>query len=207
MQPSERRNLQADVATILGHTTTRRGPVPNVVLAQVHAQTWRNLQVPAPTEERGGSSSPTEIEERRERDRVTATAGRDADQLPGLVDTWQTHLRMSHTQGTVLPGLVDASARLARVIARCTSLVDHSKLPADVDGCTSCARTATINGRKYHGHPHIPVYDKARTSTLCRWCYDYQRAEQTLPPVEIIDIYHRVGARAAGLELAKRARR
>jgi hypothetical protein len=50
------------------------------------------------------------------------------------------------------------------------------------------------------------VYEKAKRHRLCRWCYDYWRAEKRLPPIDVVDVYHRVSAKAAGRELARRLR-
>lgn len=147
--------------------------------------------------ETGGSSSPSELEERRADVNVGRAASRDLPEIRRL----QRDLAVT--------------ARLLRsLVVFHTATVDHSLLPGEPE-CRSCARPGKVGKQQYPGHKDVPVYEKAKKHGLCRWCWDHARAEGVeqgltglgaLPPVDVIDIYHRVGARAAGLELAKRAR-
>lgn len=207
MQKRELDHLADDLRKILGFTQVGPARWQNVVLASRRAWEWSSTEMPTRTDERGGSSSPREIGERLEDRQVARRANVYVDELPSLVNRLEGELTVAAALGAPTPELAKIAERLARIVNWLTATVDHDKLPKTADlECISCARTATINGRKYQGHPHVPVYDKAVKHSLCRWCYDHQRAIGALPPIDVIDIYHRVGARAAGIELAKRMR-
>jgi hypothetical protein len=60
-------------------------------------------------------------------------------------------------------------------------------------GCTSCKRD---------GGAWEPVYDKAESSELCRWCYDYRATYGQRPPVELVRM-HRQGRRISTLDIAR----
>lgn len=145
----------------------------------------------------GGSSSPVECDERA------------ADRYVGL-----QAIRDEPEMRRLYRDLARTAAQLRLRVVLHTAIVDHEKLPGEPE-CRSCARKGTVNKQQYEGHHAVAVYDKARKHGLCRWCYDYARADGVtngikglgaLPPIDIIDMRHRVGERAAGLELAKRAR-
>lgn len=206
LPPRVRENLARDIHQILGITTIRDVNVPNLTLTQRRIQEWQVLHLPT-TGERGGSSSPVEVRERAEDRQVARQASRDHDTLDGLIDAWRAELTLARYTG-LSRELAQASQRLAEVVARYTHPVDHSLLPTTTPAeCISCARPGKVGRREYQGHKGIPVYEKAKAHGLCRWCYDVTRAEKRWPPIDIVDIYHRVGPRAAGLELAKRARK
>lgn len=146
--------------------------------------------------ETGGSSSPTEISERIEDRRVSQSATADEARTKALKRQ-----------------LTKTAADLRAHVVRHVAVIDHEILPEE-PGCRSCARSATVGKQHYAGH-RAEVYPKAKRHGLCRWCWDYARSDGIergmkgmgdLPPVDIIDVYHRTGARAAGLELAKRMR-
>lgn len=207
MNKRDRDHLAQDLRRIFGYTTVGPARWQNVVLATQRAFDWSSEQMPTRSDERGGSSSPREAEERVEDRQVARRASGYTTELPRLIDQLEAELAIARALGAPTAQLGKVAERLARIVTWLTVPVDHDKLPKTIDlECSSCARTATINGRKYAGHPHVPVYDKAPKKLLCRWCYDHQRAEGTLPPIDVIDVYHRVGARAAGIELAKRNR-
>jgi hypothetical protein len=197
-------NLRDDLLCILGFTTLGGVRWPNVVLAQRHAVDWQAERTPLPaTGERGGSSSPVEVAERLEDRRVSSQAQRDERALSELLPAFRAELQLAKYLG-VTPELLKVSERLAQVVARCTQVVDATKLPQKEPGCVSCARQGKVGKQRYPGHDEVPVYEKAKKHGLCRWCYDHMRAEGKFPPIDVIDIYHRQGPRAAGLELAKR---
>ena len=162
-------------------TRDRPRPLARIVLTIERIKAWRDIPTPATDEERGGSSSPTEFEERLEDRRVGRAADRD-----GL--TLAKHL-----------------AAVADLVTRYTAVIDHALLPSDLPGCMSCARTRKKQGVELGGHFN-PIDDRYKTKQLCRFCGDQLAATHTLPPLAIIDTYHRHGAQAAGREMARRTR-
>jgi hypothetical protein len=190
---------------ILGFTTV--GPVryPNLVLAQIRSVDWQSERAPA-FDERGGSSSPTEVTERLEDRRVARQAIRDEHDLAELIPALDAELVLAAYHRSPTRELAQVAQRLAEIVYRCTKAVDHNTLPGEPE-CRSCARPGKVGKQQYRGHKGVGVYEKAVKHRLCRWCYDHWRAEGRLPPVDVIDLYHRVSAKAAGLELAKRLRR
>lgn len=60
-------------------------------------------------------------------------------------------------------------------------------------GCTSCKRD---------GGAWEPVYAKAESSELCRWCYDYRATHGQRPPVAIVKM-HRQGRRISTADIAR----
>lgn len=137
--------------------------------------------------ERGGSSSPVEAEERAEDRKVSEDAAWFLARARVMVAEIE---RLSR----------DLSAGALRMLAT----IDYSKLPSPREpGCRSCARTEQRGQSRIGGH-FAPVYAKSEKRGLCRWCWDFERAEGELPPVQACEIYHVQGARSAGLWLAKR---
>lgn len=177
----------------LGFTTNGTADRPRRVrkidLAVEHMEAWRDFRLPRDGE-RGGSSSPTEHDDRLEARRVDQQVARDLQALPELIRTIET-----------------AAQRLYSLMLRNVETIDLSKLPKDpLPGCVSCARVEFKNGRPVGGH-FAPVYDKSEKAGLCRWCWDARQATGKLPEVDECDVYHREGPRAAGLLRAKRERR
>lgn len=163
------------LARVQNGTADRPRKVALVDLAAEHAEAWIAENLPKHGT-RGGSSNPTDLEEAQEQRRVHALALIASTKLPELVQRLER----------------DAE-QLCNLVTRCTAIVDHSQLD-DAPGCLSCARVGHFN----------PVYEKAPGKNLCRWCYDYHRAEAVLPPAEAVDIYHRQTPRAAHEWLARR---
>lgn len=155
-------------------------------LAVDHAEAWAALPVPAHGWERGGSSAPSEIEERQEVVRVARMAVKATARIPEILDEI----------GRLAIELYDTTQKL-------TAVTHPDNYPLDsVIGCRSCARTERI-GRIQIGGFFAPVYEKSKKSGLCRWCWDYEHANGEPPPVRAIELYHTQGPRAAGVFLAK----
>jgi hypothetical protein len=193
--------LADDVRRILGFTDIRGTKVPNLVLAQQRVEEWQSERVPPRDSERGGSSSPVEVAERLEDRRVSTQAARDAVELPSLIDGFQAELVLAAYHRAPTPELAEVAERLARVVTRCVRPVDHDGIDTTPE-CRSCARPGKVGKQHFAGVKGVEVYEKARKHRLCRWCWDVNAAEGTLPPVNIIHTRHTLGARAAGLELA-----
>ena len=204
MNSRDRDALVHDLRRIFGQTTVGSRQVSNLVLAQEHARDWQAPTLPVRDSERGGSSSPRELDERAEDRRVSSQAIRDEQALIVLVPALEAELVIAAVTGGPTPDLAKVARRLADTVNRLTVTVDHALLSEPA--CRSCARKAKVQGHLYPGHQGVPVYAKAKRHGLCRWCYDFWRAERRLPPVDVVDMYHVRGPRAAGLELAKRLR-
>lgn len=179
---------------------------------------------PSRDEERGGSTSPVEDEERAAAARATRQALEDlkaVDQLVNQID--------------------EAAEKLERLVRRNVLVIDHSKLPKapSVVGCESCALTEWDDGLKKGGHfePAMPakreeVHEEggkrrviagnaeAAKARLCRSCWDFAAdeakrlgdvdaasrpvvAKKHWPPVEYSDLRHRGRKREAGVWLAR----
>lgn len=203
MNPQQRKNLAADISVILGHTVVGAVKYPNLLLAPRRMEEWISGTLPT-HDERGGSSSPVEVADRLEDLGVARRALRDLDLFPRLLEGYEQECVIVRYSGPN-EAFAKAAEQLAALVRRYTVPVDHDKIPDD-PGCKSCARSGKVGKRQFQGHPGVPVSTNAPKQGLCRWCYDYHRAEGELPPIDVVDIYHRVGARAAGLELAKRAK-
>ena len=202
--PTDQHNIVLDMRTIFLPVVVCGTPHDPIQLAYRHAREWQNHTMPVRDGERGGSSSPVEVEERVEDRRVAFQAARDERLLDELVPAFEAEIVLASYAGRVTPELAQVARRLAEVISRCVRVVDHDKLTSDE--CRSCARKGKVGNRQYPGHKGVPVYEKAKRHRLCRWCYDYWRAEKRLPPIDVVDVYHRVSAKAAGRELARRLR-
>lgn len=219
--PTRYHHLVADIRIIAGTTHVGNTPYPNVVLAQKHAHEWQSHTLPVRDSERGGSSSPVELAERVEDRQVARQAARDAEALPGLMLVFEQEWILGeaahapklpvqvaekawwHVPAT--PELASAAERFARVVARCARIVDHDQIGGEE--CRSCARKGKVGNRVYQGHKGVAIYKRVPRQRLCYWCWSHWAAEKRLPPIDVVDIYHRVGPRAAGIELAKRLRR
>lgn len=196
------KHLEHDLRMIFGHTILRGLEWSNLELTRARIGQWQHADLPR-SGERGGSSSPREIEERLEDRRVATQARYDAAALPQLVDEFREHLLDSVDAGTPSKQLERSAAMLARIISRYTVTIDHSQLEDPDTGCLSCARTARVNGLLYGPHWE-PVYSK-RTG-LCRWCQEGLEAMGHLPPVQIVDLRHRVSPRKATAEWVRMRR-
>lgn len=203
LDPRARKNLEADLAKILGFTDLRGVRWPNVLLAQQRARDWQSVTTPPHDSERGGSSSPTEQAERLEDRRVARQASRDAEHLPRLLEALTAELVLARYDG-LTPQLAKVAEDLARVVARCVDVVDHANLPGP-PGCKSCARTSTK--KKITGH-FSPISDRYKSRSLCDQCGRYAAANfGQWPPIEFVDILARQGKQAAGRWLARRQRK
>lgn len=203
LAPRARENLEQDLRRILGFTVVAGVRYPNIVLAQHRARDWQSEHLPS-NDERGGSSSPTEAAERIEDRRVARQAIQDTDTLTRLVPAFQAELVLASYHGAPTRELAEVADRLADIVARCIRTVDHDALPSNEPECRSCARPGKVGKVQYPGHKGVTVYEKAKKHGLCRYCYDAWMATRRLPPVDILDVYHRVSPRAAGLAWAKR---
>lgn len=203
MNKAERDRLASDFRTILGFTNTGAAWWRNYILAQQHALEWQRYGMAHTDGERGGSSNPSDLHELAEDAKVAAQASRDAASLASLIPAFQSELVLARYHGGPTPELAAVSQRLAQIIARCVRVVDHDVL-VEHQECRSCAREGKVGKRHFAGHPNVPVYERSKAVGLCRWCYEHLRAEGHLPPIDIIDVYHRQSPRAAGLAYARR---
>lgn len=216
--PTHLHNLVTDIRVIAGTTYVGNTPYHNVVLAQKHAREWQSHTLPVRDSERGGSSSPVELEERVEDRRVAAQAARDAADLPGLMLVFEQEWILGEAAHApkfpvrvaeqawwhvpVTPELGKAAERFARVVARCVRIVDHGVLNEGPKGCRSCARKDAKHGFAGHFEPVSPRYER---KGLCDQCGRFAGANKgKLPPIEYCDIMARQGKHAAGRWLARR---
>ncbi len=125
----------------------------------------------------GGSSSPQEADERKERELVCRQAEIDYFDIATLVRQ-----------------LAADANELERIVNRQAETVHESKLPMDVlPGCDSCAR-----------YGHFEKVDEHRPGFhLCRWCREFQMSYGQLPPKEAVELRHRESANAAGRWIAR----
>jgi len=182
--------LIADADMVFGTITTGTKDRPRktrrIRITLDRLTEWRSDRMPT-TDQRGGSSSPTELEDRAE-DRALHTAiATDAARIDELLHDTARNI-----------------AALRYICARYTIPIDHSRLPSadtGIPGCTSCAR---IDTKRRLGPHFSPVANRYTTANLCRWCGDVRHNYGTLPPLDAIDVYHRQGAQAAGRYLRTR---
>lgn len=198
LAPNEREALRLDLNQILGFT--RVGPVtwPNLVLAQRRTIEWQSEPVPSDGE-RGGSSSPREVSERAEDRQVASQAARDQAALERLIPEWRGELTMAAHTHAPTRELAEVSRDLARIVARCVVTVDHSQLPDEVPGCSSCDRLN--RWKQWKGGPVWEgLSGKAQYAKkgLCSWC-----GRHGVPPLEFVALKHSRGESAAGRALAK----
>lgn len=191
-------------------TAARPSTVRVIDLAFSHMRDWADTRPVRlePEGPRGGSSSPVEIGERLEDQKV----GRNA-----LAD--------HATALTLVKTICTAAERLHALTIRYTKPIDHTKLPTadDLAGCVSCARVKRKGPVSVGGHfAPVDVKNYPREQ-LCRFCGDYARGDAQLrrlppveledgstrkamgdfPPVEACDVLHMQGAPAAGRWLAR----
>lgn len=195
--------------------TADRPRHPRIIdLALQRMTEWANTTPPPHTSgPHGGTTSPTETNERIEDQHVGHNATLDH----------QTALTLIHS-------IAVATERLHALTLRYTKTIDHTKLPKPEDtipGCVSCARTKKKNGVNYGGFFRVIDEKNYPHERLCRWCGDHARAdavERHLPPVELddgstrkamgdyppieaVDILHRQTEQAAGKWLAEQRRK
>lgn len=105
------------------------------------------------------------------------------------------------TEAEQLDHSIDRLARDTRTLTNLirTQLGRIARSPKDTPqqrplvGCTSCKRD---------GDAWEPVYTKAESSELCRWCYDYRATHGHRPPVAIVKM-HRQGRRISTADIAR----
>lgn len=136
--------------------------------------------------ERGGTSLPEDVDDRKEAERVKRQAERDATAFKELT------ARM----------LADAK-ELARITDRYAEVISDSKRPLDtLPGCRSCSRKEEVAGVTMGGQ-WAPVDDKGTTEGLCRQCVEFKNATGGLPPVKWCHLRHTQSGKAANVWLAK----
>lgn len=181
------RDLEQMVPMIAVGTADRVRYMRKIDLALQRALSWAHSDLPL-TGIRGGSSDPMSKAERDEESRLKQLAAEFAREAPDLIRD-----------------IEKKTEALYRKFVKLIAVIDQSKLPSEEDtipGCKSCARTEGSDERKIGGH-FTGVYDKAKSSGLCRWCLDVRTATGSLPPVRAVEIYHRQSPRAAGLWMAR----
>ena len=200
--PTDQHNIVLDMRTIFLPVLVCGTPHDPIQLAYRHAREWQNHTMPVRDGERGGSSSPVEVEERVEDRRVAFQAARDERLLDELVPAFEAEIVLASYAGRVTPELAQVARRLAEVISRCVRVVDHDKLRTGPQGCRSCARKDTKRG--FAGH-FEPVSKRYENRGLCDQCGRFAGANKgKFPPIEYCDIMARQGKHAAGRWLARR---
>jgi hypothetical protein len=173
-----------DLTRILGimdvGTADRPRQMAAITVTIERIKSWRNVHVPK-AGERGGTKTLEDVDEAKEDGIVGKQALRDAEALA------------KHLSG------------LRVIVARYTNPTDHEALPG-TPGCKSCARKRKDGDKELDGHFNA-VAKRYKAKSLCMFCGEHLAAEKVLPPLDIIDMYHRVSAQAAGKELARRQNR
>lgn len=195
--------LEQSVTFTTNGTADKPRRVRRLDLALEHMADWAARLLPRDGQ-RGGSSSPTETEDRVEAQRLGHSLRQDRAKLA-------EHLK----------NLNHAARGIYDITARYVETIDYSKLPSEerIPGCVSCARVETVKGIRLGGHfwPIVPEKDEygehgklvqrgnaeAHAEKLCRWCFEKKRATGELPPVQACDIYHTQSPAMAGRWLAK----
>ncbi len=164
------------VAKTTAGTTDNPRPTTRVDLALDRAEDRAGGHLPREGTN-GGSSSPREADERKERELVCRQAEIDHIQI-----------------GVLVHAINRAADVLERIVNRQAETVHESKLPMDVlPGCDSCAR-----------YGHFEKVDERRPGIhLCRWCREFQLSYGQLPPKEAVELRHRESANAAGRWIAR----
>lgn len=137
---------------------------------------------------RGGTVNPTDVDDRKEADRVKRQAEKDA---------WDI--------GTITARMVSDARSLARITDRQAEVIHDSKRPLNaLPGCRSCARKEESDGVTVGGH-WAPVDTKgtAPAEGLCRQCYEFKLATGGVPPVMWCHRRHTKGAKDANRWLAQ----
>jgi hypothetical protein len=185
LKPLDQAVKDAELMLALINVGTKDRPrrLTRIALTIERIKAWRDVAAPNSDESRGGSTS-YDPENRQEDARVARAALRDERDLA-------LHL-----------GIV------ADIVHRYTTTITENKRPSDdaLPGCASCARKRKKGGLEIDGHFN-PVADRYKAKQLCMWCGEHLVASGELPPLDVVDVYHRRGAQAAGRELAKRARK
>ena len=205
MNQRERENLESDLQRIFAFTEIAGVRYQNVVAAQKRAREWCSTSTPPSGEERGGSSSPVELAERLEDRRVGSQAARDLLAFDRLLPAFHAELVIAFHSGGATRELAKVAEPLAVLVTRYTQTVDARVLDEEPE-CRSCARPGKVGNQRYPGFKGVGVYQKAKKHRLCRWCYDEWLATKRLPTLDLIDLYHTRGPRAAGVERARRER-
>lgn len=204
------------LARVLTTTTTGTRSHPRTLtileLALEHAEAWADTEAPREGE-RGGTSNPVSDDEAAEIRRVHRLAIDATGRVQELAEAldWKT-ARLERLAAYTLVRLkklakqVDADAsELDALVQRLTATVDPSKLPRPaMPRCASCARTEGTGSQRIGDH-YAEVYERAPTTGLCRFCYDYDTANECWPPVKACHLYHTQSRKAAGVYLAKLA--
>jgi hypothetical protein len=95
-------------------------------------------------------------------------------------------------RGTDRDPLNEAVRRLTQVVhtafrelerAQSQALNTIPAEPAVEPGCESCARYVDPTTGRAHWSP---IYEKAVSREMCRWCYDFTNAEGTWPPLSLV---------------------
>lgn len=223
----ESENLRLDLSQILGFTVVGGVRYQNVILAQKHTAEWQGSGRPGvapgpvvicgqcardresgPACEHCGATSTvslrsggfSESEERLEDRKVAFQAAKDAETLRQLLPAWRAALVIAGAVGAPTRELSEVSRRLAQIIVRNVTPVDHSKLPpVEEPGCVSCDRLNRWKGWR-DGRIWQPVSSQDRYSRkgLCSWC-----GKHGVPDVEWVALRHRDGEHKAGRALAK----
>lgn len=171
-----------------------------VDLAVANCEAWISQALPGSSSdsERGGSSSPMEVDDGREAGRVSRQAVRDLPRFDALTRSILVSARLLGRKSgdelaAVLVELEGDCRGLGQMVARYVVPVDHSKLPPNDPRCVSCERVDEFDD----------VWDKAKSTALCRWCWDHREKGARLPPLEAVRIRWERGKRAAGVWFAR----
>lgn len=163
-------------------TGTRERPrkMVRIELAIERIRIWHSEQAVnlADDAQRGGTRAMEEVSEGEEDYSVSKRAEYDAAALARLL------------------------ASLAAICARYTVPINTDGLPKGPAGCKSCARSRKVGDVTLPGFWN-PIADRYQNRRLCNWCGEYFVANDKLPPLEAVEVYHRQTPAAAGRWLAK----
>lgn len=213
-------------------TADKPRSVPLVDLAWEYIEARLPSHPPATSQgfERGGSSSPREVEDAMEGARLERQVIADHSRLPQLVRQW-TELGVHLAR---LLSLVDEFERLGSELyvlaVRNTATVNPDTLPKESEGIPGCVSCARPQDRRLpnSGHfapvaledPHGPrrwgaaLAESVKDTALCSFCRHVAVASarrrggrevlpDDWPPLKAVDLLHRIGEQAAGRWLAK----
>jgi hypothetical protein len=182
-------------------------------VAVEHADAWAGSEMPKNEPIGDGHDEPepepaatpgaslVDQDERAERGRVTRQSTTDLYALVPLLESILDHAaELARDPAPLIAHYLRTESRkLERIVDRLVETMHPRKLPKANEGLPGCTNCAPVT--------FAPVYDKAPGSGLCRWCYDHARAEGEPPPLEVVDLYHRVSPTAAGRRLAELERK
>ena len=135
--------------------------------------------------ERGGTSLPEDVDDRKDAERVKRQAERDVAAFKELSARIETDAK-----------------ELARITDRYAEVISDTKRPLTaLPGCRSCARKEDVAGVTMGGQ-WAPVDEKGIGEGLCRQCVEFKNATGGLPPVKWCHLRHTQGAKAANRWLA-----